>query len=181
RAVLEKLQQGYDKRDIENVDRYLEDLFTEDITIIGTGAVDKGGYEWCNGKDEARELLVSDWKNWGDLKLDIEETDINVNEDTAWLSIPGEVRIESTAEEERALFLDAVQKIVDQEKEERMIVLDLIREGVEVLYQTDVGDEYRWPIRVTGVLVHEDGWKFDQIHFAHPTTRHPDVRRMEKD
>jgi len=63
----------------------------EDVCIIGTAAVHPGGYEWCTGIEEVKKLISDDWKIWGDLRVDIDNASISINENTAWVALKGTV------------------------------------------------------------------------------------------
>jgi len=93
KAVLVKFQEGYIKRDITLLESYINDLFVkdEDVCIIGTSAVHPGGYEWCTSIEEVKKLISDDWKTWGDLRMDIDNTLISINENTAWVALKGTV------------------------------------------------------------------------------------------
>jgi hypothetical protein len=63
-------------------------LFTGDATleVIGTGASQTGKGEWCVGPAMARELVESDWRYWGDLRLDVAGARIHSRGAVAWLA-----------------------------------------------------------------------------------------------
>jgi hypothetical protein len=82
--VLRKFQSGYDKRDLSVVKTYVAEHFTEDVLVIGTGPD-----EWCHRLEEVEKLVEGDWKEWGDLKLDIDRAVIRVRENWGWLAVPG--------------------------------------------------------------------------------------------
>ena len=70
--VLQSFQDGYSTRDIDKLDHFME-LFSpaEDIELIGIGASARNGYEWFQGPERIREIIESDWKYWGDVRLDV--------------------------------------------------------------------------------------------------------------
>jgi hypothetical protein len=87
--ILERFQSGYTTRDVTAVAPFVEDLFAEDSTVIGTGAD-----EWCVGIDAIRKLVESDWSEWGDLRIEIDKAVVAVVRDTAWTAVPGTVSLE---------------------------------------------------------------------------------------
>lgn len=58
----------------------------EGIEMIGIGASERGGTEWFEGSARLREIVESDWKYWGDVRLDVDVARITVHWDAAWLS-----------------------------------------------------------------------------------------------
>lgn len=172
KAVLQKLQDGYRRRDVESLDR-LANLFVSgpSLEVIGTGAIFPGEGEWCFGWESTRQLIKWDWQYWGDVNLDIDDARIHVLGRVAWLSTVGTVS-DKTAEE---LGLQGEQRTAREASAEEK-VLEIIRDGTSTLYE--VREEAGlWPFRFTAVLVRYRGvWRFQQVQFSFPTTRMPDVR-----
>lgn len=82
--VLTRFQDGYYKRDLSVVPSYVEEHFTDDVLVIGTGLD-----EWCHGIEEVEKLVEGDWKEWGDLVLAIDRAVIRIRENWSWLVVPG--------------------------------------------------------------------------------------------
>ena len=62
-----KFQDGYSKRDPENIDAFMESLYSRDnILILGTMPK-----EIYTGFENATRLVKDDWESWGDCKFDI--------------------------------------------------------------------------------------------------------------
>ncbi len=85
-ATMEKFQKGYDERNLNQVDRFVEELFVneDDLIIIGTG-----DGEHCKGVEEVRELIQIDWEYWGNFKLDLENAVISNHGEVAWVVCDG--------------------------------------------------------------------------------------------
>jgi len=62
-------QEGYTKRDVEFLDRFMDSIFEEDIPISVMGT---GNNEIYSTKEEVRDLFEGDWLYWGDLKVKID-------------------------------------------------------------------------------------------------------------
>ena len=172
--VLQKFQDAYTQRDVSKVDSFLDELFirNDSLQIIGTGQD-----EWCVGCQEARELFVWDWEYWGDLKLDLESAEIHNNGEAGWLTVQGFVHKVSNPLSYQKKTISTLQTVLDQELTEKEKLLSLLREVSEVLYNTEQGEDYYWPIRLSAVLVRRvSNWYFQQLHFSFPTTRLPDER-----
>jgi hypothetical protein len=179
RAVLQAFQDGYTPRDLQNLDSFMELFVSEDeLEVIGTGAVQPGGLEWCLGRAAVREIVASDWKSWGDLKLDVSGARIWVQGETAWLATTGTVTDTITAENLYRSYVEYMHRMVkDEIMSSQEKSMEILRAGTDMLHNIQRGEECVWPFRFTAVLVHrENGWLFHQIHFSHPTTRWPDER-----
>ncbi|MDF2593179.1 MAG: hypothetical protein K0S75_2645 [Clostridia bacterium] len=83
RKVLQVFQDGYTKRDISYVDEYMKEVFLSDenLVVIGTDAE-----ELCLGIDATRGIIESDWKYWGNFKLNVEDAILCVNGDVAYFT-----------------------------------------------------------------------------------------------
>lgn len=163
--VLKTLQEAYDKRDASLVDSYGEELLdnNELTSIIGTDAG-----EVFHGFNEAKELLESDWKYWGDF---------NLNKENAFISILGNVAvvcskalIKFTWPEERICSwpkgaLDYYLKENKTNTELLNLMLSSINNALGTLLIED--GKSTLSMRFVGVLVKRDGkWKFNHMHFS---------------
>jgi hypothetical protein len=84
---LRQFQQGYEARDTSVLDYFMDDLFSqENILILGTMP-----YEIYSGYDEATDLVRSDWLQWGDVKLLVQNANISAMGNVAWISTIGSV------------------------------------------------------------------------------------------
>jgi hypothetical protein len=173
RAVLQKLQDGYRRRDVESLDQ-LANLFVSEpfLEVIGTGAIFPGEGEWCFGWESTRQLIKWDWQYWGDVRLDIDNARIHVIGRVAWLSTVGAV----SDKVEREFAPQDEQRTAPEGAGMEGKVLEIIGEGTSTLYE--VREEAGlWPFRFTAVLARYRGvWRFQQVQFSFPTTRMPDVR-----
>jgi hypothetical protein len=86
--ALRDFQEGYGKRDPSQLSAFMQRLFPddEDILICGT---DPG--EWVQGRQSAEVFIGNDWKNWGDVRLAVDDAEISASGDVAWLATPGTV------------------------------------------------------------------------------------------
>ncbi len=86
--LLKVFQDGYTKRDPEQLTPFMQELFPRDkeIVLLGTDAK-----EWVAGYDGISRFIHADWTNWGDVQLDIENPVICASGDVAWLATQGVV------------------------------------------------------------------------------------------
>jgi len=87
--ALQELQDGYRKRDVSDLDAFMNRLFVKDgdVLILGTG-----GGEWARGYAKAAELIRADWTVWGNLRFDVDDAVVWSSGDMAWIATVGEVR-----------------------------------------------------------------------------------------
>jgi SnoaL-like domain len=88
--ALRAFQEGYTRRDVDDIGRFMERLFQgrKDDLFLGTDAG-----EWNRGYDDIAEIIRRDWRGWGDVRLDVEDSTISAAGDVAWLATPGTVSI----------------------------------------------------------------------------------------
>lgn len=87
---LHKFQDGYTKRDVDQVESFMQELYSRDnILILGTmpGEVFKGF-------DRATYLVETDWESWGDCKFMIDSANISSKGDVVWFSTRGYVKFD---------------------------------------------------------------------------------------
>lgn len=177
-AVLEQFQQGYTRRDPNEIDRVIQLFATdEDLEVIGTNASGVERAEWCIGPAQVRELLLGDWEGWGDVRLALPEARISHLGEVAWLSVPGTVTMEIKAEEAYADYLEYIDTLIAEEGRALDKLLRIQLGAANTLYELGRGEHFVWPFVLTAVLVKLlEGWRFHQMRFGFPTTRYPDER-----
>ena len=179
-ATLKKLQEGYDNRDLTQIERFMAEVFVrdDDLLVIGTSAVAYDSGEWCQGYDAVKALIEDDWKYWGDLKLDIGGARISFAKDTACVSLTGVISEVITSEDYYNLRTDLVKELLETDDLPiRTRLLEIVRGVSDTLYETEKGEQYEWPLRLSGVMQrHPDRWLFTHMHFSYPTTFYPRVR-----
>lgn len=186
RKTLQAFQDGYVRRDKTLMDDFRELFIPEDeLEVIGTGAIEPGGDEWCLGTDAACHLVENDWEGWGDVTLDVADARIHVLGDVAWLATTGVVSMDLDPLETYKDNLDYLKQVADDETlEPHMRLLEIVRGATNTLFEAQRGKLYAWPVRFTAVLVRRPGekgvarWLFHQVQFSFPTTRFPDVRNV---
>jgi hypothetical protein len=181
RSVLEKFQEGYSRRNLEELDSFMELFAPEaDIELIGTGGIDPGEDEWCLNRMSIRQLVEDDWNYWGNVVLDLDQARIRIEGTVAWLSCPGTVNRKVNPLQSYQNFVDSIPSVTgDKDISAQEKVFRLAENATNVLYQTQLGPVYIWPFRFTAVLVMRSlQWRFHQMQFSFPTTHFPDVRRF---
>jgi hypothetical protein len=179
RALLQVFQDGYTRRDLTQVDAFME-LFAPEAEVIGTNGVKPGQDEWYLGRSAARELVEGDWQGWGDLRLDMENASIQVRGDAGWIAATATVT-QHIGAENYASYLEFVQRFLETSPlpaEQKLHFI--LRGGTNTVYELRRGEKFVWALRLTAVVVREaHGWKFAQMNFSFPTVYFPDVRLLE--
>jgi ketosteroid isomerase-like protein len=179
RSLLQAFQDGYTRRDISQVDSFME-LFTADAEVIGTNGVKPGVDEWYMDRASARELVEGDWQGWGDLRLDLDSMSVHSHGDVGWVASSATVT-QTIGSENYASYLEFVKKFLDDSTlSAEQKLLSILRGGTNTLYELRRGEKFVWALRFTAAVVREpNGWKFAQMSFSFPTIYFPDVRLLD--
>lgn len=163
--VLKTLQGAYDKRDASLVDSYGDELLdnNELTSIIGT---DQG--EVFHGFDEAKKLLESDWKYWGDFNLNRENAYISILDNVAVVCSKALIKFTWPEKEICSWPKNTLEWCLKDKKvntELLNIMLSSITSALDVIAIPD--NKTTLSMRFVGVLVKRDGkWKFNHMHFS---------------
>jgi hypothetical protein len=86
--VLRLFQDGYVKRDLAQLDPFMQRLFadSDEILMLGTGSL-----EWMRGYASVRQLVKSDWQYWGDARFAMDDSIVWASGDVAWVATVGTV------------------------------------------------------------------------------------------
>jgi hypothetical protein len=177
RKTLKKFQQGYTKRNLEEIDSFMKKIFIDshETSILGTGTG-----ELALGIDEVRNLIEDDWKYWGDINIDCENANISRFEDVAWVSTKGSVKyiFEDTLERYDNYLSFIKDKVHDDTLTPKQKVTYINWILALTYHQRLQGKrEYLWPLGLSGVLLRDkDRWKFKHIKFSIPRANFPDER-----
>jgi len=103
-ASLRAFQDGYVQRDPNRLDSFMDRLFpkTADVLVLGT---EGGNAEWVRGDTAVAQFIKTDWQQWGDVRLNVDDSLIWSSGDTAWVASLGSVRFPSS---ERPIRFTAV-------------------------------------------------------------------------
>lgn len=87
---LYRLKEGYSQRDIQRIDQYIDETMeTEDILILGTNP-----REVFKSRKDAVNLLYGDWKYWGNVSLDVDNTVLHRIGDAAFFALKGDTKLD---------------------------------------------------------------------------------------
>lgn len=87
---LKFFEKGYLERDIEQLEDYCNRLISqENILILGTMP-----QEIYSGYEAVADLIGSDWEFWGDVYYLMDQANISVKNDVAWISTIGYVEFD---------------------------------------------------------------------------------------
>ncbi|MEE4198823.1 MAG: hypothetical protein V2I54_14380 [Bacteroidales bacterium] len=183
--VLDVFEQGYLERDTSNLNSWCEAILFDNVEIIGTYSIHTDTREWCTGIDKATELFRNDWLNWGDLDVNQDHAHIDFDDNLAWVSFEATLTKSPknsngrTVEESAGNLLKSINAISEKEgtPSNKFKLLETAYLANLILYQYEQGEEFIWPVRISGVLQKKSGkWKFRQIHFSYPNRGFPNVR-----
>jgi len=173
KQILQSFQDGYIARDISKLDQFIE-LFLpgDESELIGIGAAVRNQDEWFQGSDRIREIIESDWKYWGDVRLDVEGSKITAMDDVAWLSTVGEILQTDHIHSDEVMLptLDQMKERLENTKlSPRDRLVEATHFGIRRWREREKPAGYSWPFVFTAVLV-KDGseWRFHTIHWSMP-------------
>ncbi|MCM0650263.1 nuclear transport factor 2 family protein [Clostridium swellfunianum] len=177
KKVLSEFQEGYTKRDLSKVENFVEELFIarEDICVLGTGTG-----ELFLGTEQVKTLIKNDWEFWGDVSLDLENVHVDSKNEVAWFATTGNVKYSFQDTPER--YDSYLNFIKDKTKEAELTPkqkITFINWVLALAYHQRFYEqrEYLWPLRVSGVLLKDNGkWKFSHMQFSIPKANFPDER-----
>lgn len=180
--LIQTFEEGYKKRNQEKLTDYMQSVFdsTNEITAIGTSAISTESEEWCIGYEAVSKLISDDWLYWGDLKLDYTQVYADhLDNKSAFVSICGTVYEKMTMDSYNKYRLSLVTDLINRDDLDDKTKLFEILSGVSnTLMETNKGDDYSWPVRISGYLVNlNNKWKFKHIHFSYPIEFYPPVRK----
>ena len=178
-ALLQKFQDGYIHRNVSRLSEFME-LFHPECEIIGTAGANPGVGEWYLNRDTARSIFHGNWKDWGDLRIDISKVTVKVQGEVGWMSFPGTVTME-IGEDNYEEFFEVIKEIIAAPNiDAKQKLLDILRGGTNTVFELNRGSKFIWPIRITAVVAkYAERLVFTQMAFSFSTTRFPDERIID--
>ena len=188
KEFLKKFQDGYTGRDLSKVGEWARELMTEDVCVMGTNGVFPHTGEWQTGIDKAEELFANDWKRWGVMEADVDNSDIRIlTPEVAIVAMtatvtksPGNGFGRSNEENMDRCLRRLAELEKDAAKTARIKLFTAIWDAGMVLKHTELGEIFIWPIRISMVLIKKDGsWKMMQTDYSYPMSGYPPIRLVE--
>ncbi len=180
----------YLNRDINRLDEWITRNFTENTYIIGTNGVFPGEFEWRKGIQAAKEIYANDYYNKWNLRLFIEEADIEIDFEGqfAWVVVFGMVTRKATDHESRSSeasrkrSLARIKSYTETEWDTKRALYEVIHDASMILVQYERGEIFFWPVRCTFNLkkVNKE-WKINQLHYSWSGYGFPAVRLFDVD
>lgn len=170
KAVFDALVDGYTRSPKDEIDDFM-DLISDkaDVQMIGIGATKPGAYEWFTGKEEIKEIIISDWTFWGDVHFDLSSLRVSEMNDVAWFSLCATLAQTEMSEETWAFFAGQMKEILEDESmsaHDRMF--EAAHKGIRRVREKNLGVGHPFEMVITGTLVKEDKWRFHMLHWSMP-------------
>ena len=168
KEVLEKFQEVYSKKDINELDDYVKQAFSfkDGLAVVGSGV-----NQWCFNAEDIKTLikshLASENNYWKEINFKFDEAKVFANEKVAWVVSIGEIK--NTIPEEKQIedTIEKVKEILGGEKKNKINALDAASMMADTLKEIEKGEIYLWPLRFTTVLIKENNtWKFHHMQFS---------------
>jgi len=168
--TLKAFEEGYAKRKVDEIDTFMN-LFSkeEDVQMLGIGATEPGAYEWFKGREEIREIILSDWTYWGKVKFRFDLIQITEKNGVAWFSLPATLEQLDANDESWDFYASQMKELLEDESlsaHDRMF--EAAHFGVRRVREKNLGAGYEFKMVISGVLLKEDKWKFHTLHWSMP-------------
>lgn len=174
RKVLGVFQEGYTKRDLNYINEYMKRVFllNEDLVVIGTDAE-----ELCLGVNAVRGIIESDWKYWGNFKLNVEDAIISVKGDVAYFSTKAILNRIVPTEQILEWTCNIAKYVLESEERPKRKLMKVLCDSLDLLYENERGDIFITPMRFSGVLVKKDEkWLIQHVQYSEYIDGMPGVR-----
>lgn len=180
--VLNTFEEAYIQRDVSKIDSFMDALFdkNENVIIVGTSCG-----EWCIGYEEVKNIFLSDWEYWGDVRINTSEATIIPLGNTALIHTTGTIKYSFYSNNDSyARYLGYIKAYFDgasydSKKPNKVKLTEINWKLCHILNKWD-GEErhYLWDLRISFVLVKKEaGWIIRQMQFSLPVVGClPDVR-----
>lgn len=180
--VLNIFQDGYIERDLKKIDSFMDTLFDKNEDVVGLGT---SNGECCLSYEEIKDLFLSDWEYWGDLRIKTDEASIVPLGNTALIYVPGTIKYTFYSNSNTyARYLGYVKEYFakgteDYKKPDKVKLTEINWKLSHLLSQRDSNERtYLWDLRISFVLMKKEArWIIKQMQFSLPVVGHlPDVR-----
>ncbi|WP_346900127.1 hypothetical protein [Clostridium sp. UBA7503] len=183
--VLNIFNEAYVKRDINEIDSFMDKLFDKDESVTIVGTCDD---EWCIGYEEVKDIFLSDWEYWGDLRVIADEATVIELENTAIIYTPATVKYSFNSRSDTyTRYLGYIKEYFDEgsdesKKSNKVKLTEINWTLCHLLNQRDnIERDYLWDIRISFILIKkENRWIIKHMQFSLPVVGHlPDVREYK--
>lgn len=182
KEILNIFNEAYIKRDINEIDSFMDKLFDKDESVTVVGTCDG---EWCIGYEEVKDIFLSDWEYWGDLRVKADEATIVELDNTAIIYTPGTVKYSFNSRSDTyTRYLGYIKEYFDEssddsKKPNKVKLTEINWTLSHLLNQRDsIERDYLWDIRISFILTKkENRWIIKHMQFSFPVVGYlPEVR-----
>jgi len=182
KEILNVFNEAYVKRDINEIDSFMDKLFDKDESVTVVGTCDG---EWCIGYEEVKDIFLSDWEYWGDLRVKADEATIIQLDNTAIIYTPGTVKYSFNSRSDTyTRYLGYIKEYFDEssddsKKPNKVKLTEINWTLSHLLNQRDsIERDYLWDIRISFILTRkENRWIIKHMQFSFPVVGYlPEVR-----
>lgn len=168
--LFKAFEEGYSQRDKNDIDNFIELFSNEsDVQMMGIGATEPGAYEWFTGRDEIREIILSDWEFWGAVHFNIDNMRITERENVAWFSLCAELEQLEANEDSWTFYAQQMKELLEKKEiSSHDKIFEAAHFGIRRVREKNLGAGYRFKMVITGVLVKEEKWKIHTLHWSMP-------------
>ncbi|WP_346937181.1 nuclear transport factor 2 family protein [Clostridium sp.] len=185
KEILNVFNEAYIKRDINEIDSFMDKLFDKDESVTVVGTCDG---EWCIGYEEVKDIFLSDWEYWGDLRVKVDEATVIELDNTAIIYTPGTVKYSFNSRSKTyTRYLGYIKEYFDEssddsKKPNKVKLTEINWTLSHLLNQRDsIERDYLWDIRISFILTEkENRWIIKHMQFSFPVVGYlPEVREYD--
>lgn len=182
KEILNVFNEAYIKRDINEIDSFMDKLFDKDESVTVVGTCDG---EWCIGYEDVKDIFLSDWEYWGDLRVKADEATIIELDNTAIIYTPGTVKYSFNSRSDTyTRYLGYIKEYFDEsfddsKKPNKVKLTEINWTLSHLLNQRDsIERDYLWDIRISLIITKkENRWIIKHMQFSFPVVGYlPEVR-----
>lgn len=181
KMILEYVNQAYVDRNKNKIDEFMETLFEKDTdaTIVGTS-----NYEWCLNYEDIKDIFVSDWEYWGDVRLVLEDAIINEYDNYGLVYVPATLKYTfKTNKDTYARYLNSVKENLETDKSNKRKLTEISWILSHLLTPRDVSERtYLLDLRISFILLKKGlRWYIKHMQFSIPTVGYLPDERLDKE
>jgi hypothetical protein len=182
KSLISNFKEEFNKRNLESLDCFVKGYFVDenDTSFVGSGIND-----WYFGLDSIKKIIRTYWTDKSryldDIEIDIDNSVITIEGNTAVVAVSGK---SSRNIEEYNLYdqlVDNFKSTLGKDNVKKEELMKLSYKIARAFYETNIGKQYIWPIRMTYFLIKKDTkWMIKHMHFSFGANNGWEYRKIDE-
>lgn len=165
--LLKDFQEGYHKKDIQNISQFVEKLFVVDEPVYyGTS-----GMEQFIGRESISHLIELDWRYWGVLTINFDQLKIHCSDNYGdFITTAALVWDVSQKDRLQRWYGDIADCAFPPEGEsDSRTARKVLMKTAQYFSELAEGERHHYQLRISGAARKVDGiWKITSMHMSEP-------------